>query len=221
MTVKPQASEAHEALTYDFDDVKPESAVVTLRWEKMAVPFSVGVDTTQTTLQSLRLELRGGKQYNWIGLDEAANNCLQHKTNYEEALHWADLSVQNEERFENLMTKAQLLTALNRAGDAKKANDRAMEVGNATQIYFWGRQLQALKEDAGAIETFRLVSKRFPDHWVGHQAAGAGRFGRRKVLTMPPNTLQLALSSGGVPDQSKSAVEGYLWRVQAKQDFNR
>src|SRR5579872_2662409 len=31
VTVKPQAAELHDALTYDFDDVKPDSAVVTMR----------------------------------------------------------------------------------------------------------------------------------------------------------------------------------------------
>ncbi len=41
VTVKPQTSDFHEALTYDFDDVKPDSSVVTLRWEKVAVPFKV------------------------------------------------------------------------------------------------------------------------------------------------------------------------------------
>ena len=41
VTVKPQAAEAHDALAYDFDDVKPDSAVVTMRWDKVAVPFKV------------------------------------------------------------------------------------------------------------------------------------------------------------------------------------
>src|SRR5437868_15515907 len=39
VTVKPQPADLHEALAYDFDDVKPDSATVTLRWEKLAVPF--------------------------------------------------------------------------------------------------------------------------------------------------------------------------------------
>jgi Protein of unknown function (DUF2911) len=43
VTVKPQAADFHEALTYDFDSVKPDSALVTLRWEKLAVPFKVDV----------------------------------------------------------------------------------------------------------------------------------------------------------------------------------
>src|SRR5262249_50813722 len=33
VTVKPQPSEYHDALTYDFDDVKADSTTVTLRWE--------------------------------------------------------------------------------------------------------------------------------------------------------------------------------------------
>src|SRR5437588_12597803 len=47
VTVKPQPADLHEALAYDFDDVKPDSATVTLRWEKLAVPFKVGVNTKE------------------------------------------------------------------------------------------------------------------------------------------------------------------------------
>ena len=220
VTVKPQPTDFHEALAYDFDAVKPDSAVVTLRWEKLAVPFTVGVDTVDTTLRSLRRELRGGKQYNWTGWDEAASFCLQHKTNLEEALHWADLSIQNEERFENTMTKAGLLEALNRASDAKDSYDRAMKIGTAIQIYFFGRQMQAEKRDALAISTFGTVATRFPDLWVGHLAqarvdSAAGKF------EDAAKHLQAALASGKVPDNSKPAVEGYLKKAQAGQDFNR
>ena len=50
VTVKPVPSEMHEALTYDFDDVQPESAAVTLRWEKLAVPFTVKADREATKI---------------------------------------------------------------------------------------------------------------------------------------------------------------------------
>jgi len=38
VTVKPQTTDVHDALAYDFDDLKADSAVVTLRWDKVAVP---------------------------------------------------------------------------------------------------------------------------------------------------------------------------------------
>ena len=37
VTVKPQTIENHEALRYDFDDPKPNSVVITMRWEKVEV----------------------------------------------------------------------------------------------------------------------------------------------------------------------------------------
>ena len=45
--MKPQAAEAHDALAYDFDDVKPDSTVVTMRWDKVAVPFKVHVNVNE------------------------------------------------------------------------------------------------------------------------------------------------------------------------------
>src|SRR5205085_12337 len=52
VTVKPQPAEFHEALTYDFDNVKPNSTTVTLRWDKVAVPFKVEADTKEIVKQS-------------------------------------------------------------------------------------------------------------------------------------------------------------------------
>jgi len=43
VTVKPQTAVFHDALAYDFDDVKPDSTVITMSWDKVAVPFKVAV----------------------------------------------------------------------------------------------------------------------------------------------------------------------------------
>ena len=86
VTVKPQATDFHEALTYDFDDVNPDSTVVTLRWEKVAVPFKVGVNTHEIVAQNLHNQLRGLAQYTWEGWDDAANYLLQEKIDLDEAL---------------------------------------------------------------------------------------------------------------------------------------
>ena len=53
VTVKPQTAEFHDALTYDFDDVKPDSTVVTLRWDKVAVPFKVAVKVNDIVKASI------------------------------------------------------------------------------------------------------------------------------------------------------------------------
>ena len=39
VTVKPKAADMHNALTYDFDQLQKDSAVVEMEWEKIAVPL--------------------------------------------------------------------------------------------------------------------------------------------------------------------------------------
>src|SRR5437763_12280814 len=65
VTVKPQTAEFHDALTYDFDDVKPDTTVVTLRWKKVAVPFKVEVKVNDIVAASIQRQTRGLNQYFW------------------------------------------------------------------------------------------------------------------------------------------------------------
>jgi hypothetical protein len=45
VTVKPRPiAETKEALEFDFEDLKATSAVVTLKWEKLAIPFTVSAN---------------------------------------------------------------------------------------------------------------------------------------------------------------------------------
>jgi len=218
VTVKPQPAEFHEALAYDFDDVKPDSTLVTLRWEKVAVPFQVAVADKEITFQNIRNQLRNTAQYTWAGWDDAANYCLAAKVNLDEGLRWADRSIQVEERFENQMTKAQLLEALNWTSDAVTARNRAMEVGNVSQIYFYGRGLQAQKKKNEAVAVWRGVAKRFPEHWLGHmaqarvQAADGDFAGAVKEVK--------AAQAAGAPDQQKANMEDLIRRLENKEDIN-
>jgi hypothetical protein len=100
--VKPQPAEFREAMTYTFDDIKPESAAATLRWDKLAVPFHISVDVKAITERSIRNQLRNTGGFTWAGFDEAATWCLDGNCSLEQALKWEDTSIQNEERFENL-----------------------------------------------------------------------------------------------------------------------
>jgi hypothetical protein len=86
VNVKPQAAELHDALAYDFDDVKPDSAVVTMRWDKVAVPFKVEVKVNDIVTASIHRQMHGLNQYYWEGWDDAAGYFLANKINLDEAL---------------------------------------------------------------------------------------------------------------------------------------
>src|SRR4026208_1776371 len=156
--VKPRSlAETKEALEFEFEDLKPTSTAVTLKWEKLGIPFTVSVNDADQTLQNIRAQLKGAGQFAWQALDQGAQFCLTKKINLDEALRWVDLSIQNEERFENLSTKADILKALNRQDEAKKTWDQALGKAAASQLYTYGRQLQNQKKGTEAMEIFKEV----------------------------------------------------------------
>src|SRR5213075_1613184 len=171
VNVKPRSlAEIKEALEFEFEDLKPESTAVTLKWEKLGVPFTVSIKDSDQTLQNIRAQLKGRGQFTCQSLDEGAQFCLTRKINLDEALRWADASVQNEERFDNLSTKADILKALNRPDEAKAAWNHALEIATPVQLYSYGRRLQSEKKAAEAMEIFQAVAKRFPQTVYGHLA---------------------------------------------------
>src|SRR5207247_1837819 len=142
VSVKPHAAEAFEVLTYVFDDVKPDSAVATLRWEKLAVPFRISVDVKAVVLKSVKHELRSVGGFTWAGFDEAAQWCLDNNYNLEEALKWENTSIQNEDRFENWETKSRILDAMGRKDESAKVLSKAFDKASAIQLYSYARGLQ-------------------------------------------------------------------------------
>ena len=141
VTVKPKAADMHNALTYDFDQLQPDSAVVELEWEKVAVPFKVSVDVHDVVQASLKKQLRNLSQYTWMSWDDAANYLLAEKIALDEALMYANKSIENEDRYDNEMTKSKILTALNRKDEAAAAQKKAMDMASPLQMHLYARQL--------------------------------------------------------------------------------
>src|SRR6184192_4040718 len=218
--VKPKPlAEQKEALEFDFEDLKPTSTAVTMKWEKLGVPFTVSVNDADQTLQNIRAQLKGRGQFTWQSLDEGAQFCLTRKINLDEALRWADASVQNEERFDNLSTKADILKALNRPDEAKAAWNHALEIATPVQLYSYGRRLQGEKKGAEAMEIFQAVAKRFPQTVYGHLAearvkSAAGDFsGATAEATQAQNSAPT--------DAQKQSIKALIDRLQSKQDINK
>jgi len=217
VTVKPATDQNFDTLTYTFDDVKPDSAAATLRWEKLAVPFRVSVDVKAVTLKSIRNQLRSVGGFNWTGYDEAANWCLDNNYNLEEALKWEDTSIQNEDRFENLETKSRILDAMGKKDEAAKTLSAAFAKANATQLYVYARGLQRAGDTKRAFELYPQVAKRDPNHWLSHlaQARLASHTGDYAVAS---KEMKLAIASA--PDANKPFLEPMLAKLETKSDIN-
>ena len=217
ITVKPQPADMHNALTYDFDKLTPTSAVVELQWEKIAVPFKVDVEVNKIVEASLNRQMRGLAQYTWEGWDDAANYFLAQKTNLDEALKYEDQSIEVEKRFDNLLTKSNILEALNRKDEADTTRKQALGLANPLQLHIYARGLQAQKHQDEAFAIFRDNARKHPEEWFVH--SGMARiYSSQGKFDDAVKEMNLALA--GAPDGQKSYVESLVKRLQSKQDIN-
>jgi hypothetical protein len=217
VTVKPQASEMHEALTYDFDQVKADSTVAMLEWEKVAVPFKIGVDVHGVVEASLKKQLRGLSQYTWMSWDDAANYLLAEKVALDDAATYANKSIETEDRFDNEMTKSKVLLALNRKDEAAAAEKRALDLASPLQFHMYARGLQGEKRNDEAFAIFRENAKKHPDMWFVHSGL-ARMYCSQGKFDDAAKEMKLALA--GAPDNQKTYVDGLVKKLEAKQDIN-
>lgn len=218
VSVKPKSADMHNALTYDFDDLQKDSAVVELEWEKIAVPFKVSVDVHGLAQANLKNQLRNLSQYTWMSWDDAANYLLTEKIAYNDALTYANKSIETEDRYDNEMTKSKALTALNRKDEAMAAQKKALDMASPLQIHMYARQLQGEKRSDEAFVIFRENAKKHPDQWYVH--SGLARiYCSQGKFDDAAKEMRVALT--GAPDNQKSYVDGLVKKLESKQDINQ
>src|SRR5438874_417319 len=218
VNVKPATADMHNALTYDFDQLTPNSAVVELEWEKVAVPFKVAVDVHSTVQASLKKQLRNLSQYTWMSWDDAANYLLAEKVALDDALTYTNKSIQIEDRYDNEMTKSNVLKALNRNDESETAKKKALELANPLQTHLYARQLQAEKHQDEAFAIFRDNAKKHPDQWFVH--TGLARiYSSQGKWDDAAKEMKLAVAAA--PDSQKVYLGGLAKRLEAKEDINQ
>jgi DUF2911 family protein len=218
VTVKPRAIEPQEALSYQFDEPTLNSAQITMRWEKVAVPIRVDVDTPRIVQQSLRNQLRARAQFEWQPWMEAANYLLSNNLGAEEAARDAQQSIDIEDRFENEITKAQALSALGRRDEALGARDKALRLGSQPQVHTFARGLQADGRQAEALDLFRQNIKKDPASWVAHNEVARLAVANGDFATAVKE-MKIAASLG--PEALKAQHLDLIRRLEDKQDINK
>lgn len=172
VTVKPEKSEYHEWLTYEFTDREPTKATLALKWEDLQVPIRITVENAPALyVEGLRKELRSDLGFSASNFRMAADYCLTNKVDLPQALIWAEKAAYDpnvgDENFQNLTTlwRAQLVSG--KEAEAAKTLDKALAHPTAPpiQIHMLGRQLLAEGKKNEALKIFLLNAKRFPNQW--------------------------------------------------------
>jgi len=217
VNVKPKSADMHNALTYDFDQLKPDSAVVEMEWEKFAVPFKVSVDVHDVVQASLKKQLRNLSQYTWMSWDNAANYLLTEKVSLDDALLYANKGIENEDRYESEMTKSQVLKALNRKDEAAVAEKKALDLAGPLQLHQYARQLLGEKRNEEAYAIFRANAQKHPDQWFVHTGLARMYSAQAKF---DDATKEMKLSVAAAPTDQKVYLDGLEKRLESKQDIN-
>ena len=222
--VKPQKSEYHEWLTYEFTDRDPDHATVALKWEDLEVPFNITVDNmTDLYLAALRQDLRTDIGFQWQNWERAAQYAIQNKR-AAEAVEFAQGAINftfvGQENFRTLSTLAEAQELAGKTADAAASREKALNHATAStlDLHQYGRRLQIAGKKEEALRVFELNAKKHPNEWpvnVG-LARGYSSVGRYK------DALKYAkLAAAQAPDpQNKKFLEDGIKKLEAGKDLN-
>jgi len=222
--VKPVAlDKTVEWLKYEFMNETENSSTIALQWEKLMIAFKVEVDYIKTQLDVFRSELQGEKGFLWETWDQAAQWCLQHNVNLEEALKWTDSSTNNTfpgvKNFQTLSTRAQVLEKLGRGTEAAAIMKEALPMGTMIQVHQYGRQMLQLKYYKEALEVFKLNAAKNPNQFTTLMGLARGYSANADYKNALKNAkLALPLAPNA---QNKTFVEGAIKKLEEGKDINQ
>jgi tetratricopeptide (TPR) repeat protein len=214
-TVKPQPSENHEWLQYEFSDLSDSTGTLSLQWEKLRVPIPLAFETRRIVIDNARdVYLRGLAGFSWQGFNQAAQYSLRNGTNLNEALNWINQSIGIAETYPNLRTKAAILEKMGNTAEVASLRSKAMMIATEADINALGyTYLQAnnLKE---AIATFEKNIKDHPNSWNVYDSLGEALDRNGDVKGAIAN-YEKALKMAG-DDVNKKRISETLTKLKAK-----
>jgi hypothetical protein len=165
-----KTAESVERLKYQFGAETDSSAVASLEWEKVKIPFTIAVDLKKTRLDAYRHAFNSGEFYEyWQNMQQAAEFCLVNNVNIEEGLSWADRSINTyfgDANFRTLSTYAGLLEKVGRVPEADSVMKVAFPKGSLDDIYSYGSDLLRMKKVKAALDAYKIGYDRAPNNWL-------------------------------------------------------
>jgi DUF2911 family protein len=223
--VKPEKSEYHEWLTFEFPERQIDKATVAMRWEDLQVPIHISVDNVnQIYIDQARRQLRNAQGFSWENYNEAARFALTNKIAARDALQWAQTAATpafpGQENFTTLITLADAQAANGMQSEAAKTRERALVSPTATamDLHQYGRSLLQEGKKDEALAIFELNAKRHPNEWpinVG-LARGNSAVGRYKEAL---KYAKLALAQAP-DDANRGSLKTGIEKLEQGKDMN-
>jgi len=218
--VKPVAlDKSVEYLKYEFIEQKDTSCTIALMWEKLMIPFKVGVDVRNIVANRLREQVTSQKGFNQLNLVAAVNYCLNNNVNLEEALSWAQRA-SGFKSYTTLRTLAFAYEKLSRLKEADSVMNEALAMANVNQYVGYSRTLIAQKRPDKAVEVLLAARTKF-----GEVAAvnNGLMFGYSAKADYKNALVYAEKAMAQVPkdnDAAKKTLEGQIAKLKEGKDIN-
>lgn len=136
VNVKPEAAPHMEWMNFEIPEMTTDTAKIVVRWEKIAVPFTVNTDSTARTMTSFSNAMKP----DWRTPYQAANFAFDNKgvATDQQISDWLDKSLAINQNISNLWLKARYLERLGKKAEAIKAGEQAIAAATAQQADFAG-----------------------------------------------------------------------------------
>ena len=210
---KPQTADFQEWLRYTFDEVTPNSATASLKWEKLAVPFKIEIDLHKQMLDEMTVQLTGIPGFFWQGWNQAANYCYVNGIELEQGLEWADRSIGITKNVTNTFTKALILSALGKNDEASRLKEEAFTNAQEVDVNNLGYQLLNGGKIDDAIEVFKKNTELFPESWNVWDSLAEGYMNKGEKQLAIENYIK-ALNMA--PENQHERIKGTLTQLGAK-----
>jgi tetratricopeptide (TPR) repeat protein len=172
---KPQAIAFQEWLDYTFPVKGAKQAVLALSWEKLRIPITIDVDVDKVVIENFRKQVSSPTGDTSATVSQlAAQYCLDHDMNLDEALTWIDKSIKIKPGFTNYMIKSELLTKLGKKDEAAAMQSKGKALGTKDDINQYGYRMINQKRYTEAVDLFKLNLKNNPDDWNMYDSLGEG-----------------------------------------------
>lgn len=134
--VKPEKAGFREWMSFEINEMSTDKAKVSLRWENLAVPFTVDTESTMKTMA----QMRNAMKPDWRTPYMAANFAFDTRgaATDEEMNAWIDQSIEAGRNIANLYLKARMMDRAGKKADAVRYGEMAIAAASPDQKDFAG-----------------------------------------------------------------------------------
>ena len=123
--VKPEKVEYREWMEFEIPEMTTDTAKIVLRWENLAVPFTVDTKSTERAMAGAKQAITAVEATRWQIPYRAADFALQNNK-MDEAHMWLDQASAVKENTQILWLKARMLNKEGKKAEAKKTAEAAV-----------------------------------------------------------------------------------------------